>query len=113
MERFSEFEMGIVSRANQASETHPDKFKAFHIILENNFNEIPENYTAVFLRGTPVQVVPDYCIREIRFLSLRGFFHEINERRFVCKYNAGSEEGIQLYRAIMDCVVRWMDQNLS
>lgn len=113
MERFTHPEMEVIAKANQTAETQPEKYKAFHVILANNFNEIPENYTAVFLRGTPVQIVPDDCLREIKLLSSQGFFRENNERRFVCKYDAGSEEGIKLYRAIMECVTRWMDKYLS
>lgn len=113
MERFTHFQMASVAQANRTCENHPDKYKAFHIILDNDFANIPENYTGVFLRGTPVQIVPDDCISEIKLLSSQGFFRENNERRFVCKYDAGSEEGIKLYRAIMECVAVWMNKNLS
>lgn len=112
MERFLDVEMAVISVHNQLSETDKNKYKIFRTILDNDFNSIPENFTAVFLRGTPVQIVPDDCIREIKLMSLRGFFHENNESRFVCFCDANSKEGQRLFRDIMECVVKWMSVRL-
>ncbi len=112
MERFLDVEMAVISGLNKLDETQGSKYKAFRTILENNFNNVPENYTTVFLRSTPVQVVPDDCIREIKLISSRGFFYENNESRFICFYSASSEEGDGIYRQIIECVVKWMSINL-
>lgn len=112
MERFLDTEMALISGLNKLEETDNSKYKAFRTILDNDFTNIPENYTAVFLRSTPVQIVPDDCIGEIKLMSLRGFLHENNESRFVCFSYITSPEGSALYREIMECVIRWMDKNL-
>jgi hypothetical protein len=112
MERFLEPEMDVVSSIHKQQDVEKWKYKTFHVILENDFNNVPEGFTTICLRDTPVQVVPDDCIRLIKLISLRGFFYENNERRLRCFYSLNSEDGERVYRQIMECVVSWMDKNL-
>lgn len=111
MERFGIVEMEFVADLHRMQEANNHKYDAFHVILDNNFHKVPEGWTVVFLRNTPVQVVPDNLVPDIQEMSVSGFIHEPENQSLVCLYDANSEAGETMFRAVMELVVGWMDAN--
>ena len=103
--------MELSSRVQRGEKSIWKQF-TFQTILKNDFNSIPPNFTAVFLRCAPVQLVPNELLLEIKLLSVRGFMHDPDNTRLICFYNVTEPEGEKLYREIMAHVVQWMDKTL-
>jgi len=112
MERFGILEMEFVADLHRIEEREQTKFSAFRTILDNNFNFIPAGWSVVFLRNTPVQILPDALLIDIKEISTRGFMHDSEDKRLVCLYDANTEEGRAMFRAIMGLVVGWLDANM-
>lgn len=112
MERFGILEMEAVAEVHREEARTGWKYEAFHTVLDNDFHNVPEGWTLVFLRSTPVQVVPDLLLASIEMESVQGFAHDPEQQCLVCFYDANSEAGISVYRAIMRLVVNWLDANL-
>jgi hypothetical protein len=112
MERFGILEMELVADIYREEQKTDWKFDAFHTVLDNNFNRVPHGWTVVYLRSTPVQIVPDCLLDNVKELSMNGFAHDPEESCLVCLYDARSEEGMVVFRLIMELVVDWLDANL-
>src|SRR5690606_34244232 len=74
------------------------------ILASNNYREIPEGYTAIYLRDEPVCVIPDRLKLAVKQLSPRGFFDIAEDRFMMLPVEKNTPEGAELEQQLTDLV---------
>lgn len=80
------------------------------ILASNNYREIPEGYTAIYLRDEPVCVIPDRLKLAVKQLSPRGFFDIAEDRFMMLPVEKNTPEGAELEQQLTDLVVNYIHE---
>jgi hypothetical protein len=89
-----------------------EKHIAFLTLLENDFEIIPEGFTAVYMRDEECQVVPNALIEKVKLMSLGGFDHAPEDHELHLFIDRWTMAGQWLNTSIIELVCHWMDENL-
>lgn len=113
MERIGIMEMQEMNKMNMARTFSEWKHDAVLILLNNDFTKpAPMGYVAVYLRSTPVKIVPVELVEEIKKLSYHGFMYDHMERKLICLLDADCMEGLTLCSDISKLLFSWIEKNI-
>jgi len=89
-----------------------DKQHAVLTILGNDFQIIPEGFTAVYLRDEECQIVPNDLLPKIKQMSTDGFDDVPEDHELHLFTNWRTAKGFWLNARIIELVIDWMYPNL-
>lgn len=120
MERIGIIEIAEIERNRRSSiqgflePQEPTNQFLFRTVLENNFQIVPEGFTAVYLGDEELQVVPNEIIPRIkRMVQIKGFSHVPEDHELYLFANRWDANGQYLNAVIIEMVCHWLDLKLD